>query len=102
MVAHNCFHDRTLQLVFAGKFTAVDDMFTDFRATFDRGEAIMRIRLAFDKIFDEKVRIAQFADVVERAADFGEKFVGANGMRGIVCELADLHAVVVSSFCFVV
>ena len=32
----------------------------------------MRIRLAFDEIFDEEFRIAQFADVVERAADFGE------------------------------
>ena len=65
MMTHNGFCDRTLQLVFAGQFAAVDDMFADFRAALDGRKAFMRIRLAFDKIFDEEFWIAQFADVVE-------------------------------------
>ena len=41
-------------------------------------------------------------DVVERTADFGEQLVGADGLRGVIGELTDLDAVVVSAFGFVI
>ena len=102
VMADDGFRDRPLQPVFAGQFAAVDDMFADFRAAFDGRKAFMRILLPFDEIFDEEFRIAEFADVVEGAADFGEQLVGANGLRGVIGELPDLHAVVVSPLGFVV